>query len=273
MGFYDTFQGGLIGGGKQNEYGLPGIQSLNDSSIDIARGDIDLHLDAANPLSYPGTGTTWTDLSGNARNGTLTNGPTFTADLGGTGGYITTDGVNDLITVGQNFNYTTQAFSIGMWIYPFSFDATGGINVALFWKGSFNVSGYYAEINPRNGNILFYTNQGGANQLTAAQYNSITQNPLSKPNSAFLAGNWYHLFFVRIGNSVSIYVNGVNRVSVAGIHGNPASASGNTFQIARYEGTANYSNIAWASFIIYQRAISLEEIRQNFNASRKRFGL
>ena len=124
MGFYDTFQGGLIGGGKQNEYGLPGIQSLNDSSIDIARGNIALHLDAANPLSYPGTGTTWTDLSGNARNGTLTNGPTFTADLGGTGGYITTDGVDDLITVGQNFNYTTQAFSIGMWMYAFSFDAS-----------------------------------------------------------------------------------------------------------------------------------------------------
>ena len=81
MGFYDNFSNGIIGGGKQNEYSLPGIKSINDSTIDIVKGSIDLLLDAANPNSYPGSGTTWTDLSGNGRNGTLTNGPTFTAGL------------------------------------------------------------------------------------------------------------------------------------------------------------------------------------------------
>jgi len=270
MGFFDTFQGGLIGGGKQNEFGLSGIQTLNGSSTDIAKGSIDLYLDAANLNSYPGTGTAWNDLSGNARNGTLTNGPTFTADLGGTGGYITTDGINDLITVGLNFNYTTQAFSIGMWIYPLSFDATGGINAVLFWKGSFQLSGYYAEINPRNGNILFYTNQSGASQISAAAYNP---NPSSRPNLPFLPGNWYHLFFVRSGTSVKIYINGVDRTSTSATHTNPATASTNTFQIARYDATANYTNIRWASFIIYQRALTDAEVLQNFNASRKRFGL
>ena len=39
-----------------------------------------LSVDAANKKSYPGSGTTWYDLSGNAINGTLTNGPTF--DIG-----------------------------------------------------------------------------------------------------------------------------------------------------------------------------------------------
>jgi hypothetical protein len=38
-----------------------------------------LALDAASPRSYPGTGTTWYDLSGQGNNGTLVNGPTFSS--------------------------------------------------------------------------------------------------------------------------------------------------------------------------------------------------
>ena len=53
-----------------------------------------MYLDAANPKSYPGTGTTWTDISRNNNNGTLTNGPTFSsANLGS----IVFDGSNDAI--------------------------------------------------------------------------------------------------------------------------------------------------------------------------------
>ena len=51
-------------------------------------------LDAANTKSYPGSGTTWSDLSGNSNNGTLTNGPTFNS---GNGGSIVFDGTNDYI--------------------------------------------------------------------------------------------------------------------------------------------------------------------------------
>ena len=42
-----------------------------------------LHLDAGQSTSYPGTGTTWTDLSGYGRIGTLTNGPTYSSVNGG----------------------------------------------------------------------------------------------------------------------------------------------------------------------------------------------
>lgn len=269
MGFFDKFSNGIIGG-KETEFSLPGMKTLGQSTSDIIRGSIDLHLDAANPGSYPGSGTTWTDLSGNGRNGTLTNGPTFTADVDGTGGYITTDGTNDLITVGQNFNYTTQAFSVGMWLYFLSFDATGGYNAVLFWKGSFQVSGYYCEINPATGVINFYTNQGGASQLSQAIYNA---NPTSKPNVGLMPGEWYNIYITRSGTSVRIFINGIDRTSTAGTHTNPSTASTNTFQIGRYDASANFSNVRYASFIIYQKALSATEVLQNFNASRKRFGL
>jgi hypothetical protein len=58
-----------------------------------------LCLDAADKNSYSGTGTTWTDLTGNGNNGTLTNGPTFNSANGGS---ISFDGTNDYIDCGSN---------------------------------------------------------------------------------------------------------------------------------------------------------------------------
>lgn len=270
MGFYDNFPGGLIGGGKQNEFALPGVQNLNNSSLDIVRGNIELHLDAANPLSYPGTGTTWTDLSGNGRNATLTNGPTFTADLGGTGGYITLDGSNDYISLGTNFNYTTEAFSIVMWVRLLSFDANLGYNCVLFWKGNYQVSGYYCEVQPQNGAINFWTNQSGASQFTQATYQP---NPSSWPFKGLMPDDWYHICITRSGTSARIYLNGIDRNSTSGTHTNPATASTNNFEIGRYNSVSGFQPSRWASFIIYQRALTAAEVLQNFNASRKRFGL
>ena len=53
-----------------------------------------LALDAANPKSYPGSGTTWTDLSGRGNTGTLTNGPTYSSANGGS---LVFDGTNDYV--------------------------------------------------------------------------------------------------------------------------------------------------------------------------------
>jgi len=58
-----------------------------------------LYLDAANTRSYPGTGTTWSDLSRGGNNGSLINGPTFN---GGNGGSIVFDGTNDSVNLQQS---------------------------------------------------------------------------------------------------------------------------------------------------------------------------
>ena len=72
-----------------------------------------LCLDAGNVKSYPGSGTTWTDLSGKGNTGTLTNGPTYSSANGGS---IVFDGVDDRVS-GTSFN-TGQNFTINAWIYP-----------------------------------------------------------------------------------------------------------------------------------------------------------
>ena len=71
-----------------------------------------LYLDAARTSSYPGTGTTWTDLTGNGNNGTLVNGVGYSADNGGA---LVFDGSNDYVTLGSTLNATAQG-TISFWI-------------------------------------------------------------------------------------------------------------------------------------------------------------
>ena len=70
-----------------------------------------LHLDAGNKNSYPGSGTTWTDLSGKGYDGTLTNGPSFNSQ-----GYISFDGSNDYITT-ADIDHGTSQFTLETWVY------------------------------------------------------------------------------------------------------------------------------------------------------------
>ena len=67
-----------------------------------------LCLDAGNRKSYPGSGTSWVDMSGNNNTGTLTNGPTFG---GGNGGSIVFDGVNDFV------NFSNYLWSYGVLLF------------------------------------------------------------------------------------------------------------------------------------------------------------
>ena len=72
-----------------------------------------LWLDAQQPGSYPGTGTTWTDLSGNGNNGTLTNGPTYSSANGGS---IVFDGVNNYCRITSSaITNLTNNFSVEIW--------------------------------------------------------------------------------------------------------------------------------------------------------------
>ena len=67
-------------------------------SPNIITDGLVLYLDAANTKSYPGSGTTWRDLSKSQLNGTLTNGPTFNSSNGGS---IVFDGVDDYVNLGN----------------------------------------------------------------------------------------------------------------------------------------------------------------------------
>jgi hypothetical protein len=73
----------------------------------IVTSGLALYLDAGNASSYPGSGTNWNDLSGNGRNGTLTNGPTYSATNGGS---IVFDGIDDFVQCAGSLTVTAATF-------------------------------------------------------------------------------------------------------------------------------------------------------------------
>lgn len=211
-----------------------------------------LSLDAADRNSYPGTGTVWTDLSGNGYTGTLTLGPTFNSSNGGS---IVFDGTDDNVNFGNIFNYTTESFTFGMFIF---LTATPSANAfSLISKGTFNTNGYTIFVN----NILqlgLITNQSGAFQLTTGTVNGIPIN------------NWAYATVTRSGTSCRTYVNGVDGTTNIGTHTNPTSSSTN-FTISLPSTSVITGRVA--NLQAYNRALSSAEVLQNYNAQKSRFGL
>ena len=218
-----------------------------------------LCLDAADKNSYPGSGTTWTDISGNNRNASLINSPTFSTINGGA---ISTDATNTYISVGDVLNYTSESFTFSLWVLSNTFTTNkqdgNQYNPVLFSKGGYNSRGYYCHFTGTYVSII--TNQSGANQITSA---TMTIN----------TNTWYKLDITRNGSSVLIYINGINVTTSAGSHINPVS-NNYPLTIGFYgDGYNLYGSYKVANFISYNRVLSATEILQNYNAQKSRFNL
>ena len=207
-----------------------------------------LCLDAGNPKSYPGSGTTWTDLSGNANTGTLVNGPTFNSANGGS---IVFDGVNDMAECQPSslFNFGTGNFSAFVW-FRFSQIVTHPTLFDLDNSASGN-------------NILFY-----GNTQADPRFRTWIGGGVRNSTAGFAVNTWYHCGVSRSSGLVSQYINGVLDGTFTG-SGNVSSG-----QFLRI-GTAHYArfNGLISSVSIYNRALSAAEITTNFNAMRGRYGV
>lgn len=214
-----------------------------------------LSLDAADRNSYVGSGTSWNDLSGNVYNGTLVSGPTFNSANGGS---IVFDSTNSqYINLGPILNYTSENFTFSYWAnFNTLTTNSGGQGPIVFFKGDYNINGYYSQINSTGG-IVFVTNQSGVNQT-------------SFTNNIVATGSWYNIVYARNAASVRIYVNGIDRTTTAATHINPVS-SGSNFTLARYPGI--YGNFMLSNFLNYNKALSATEVLQNYNALKSRFNL
>jgi hypothetical protein len=140
---------------------------------DIIESGLVLCLDAANKNSYRGSGTTWTDLSGNGNNGTLTNGPTFSA---GNQGSIVFDGVDDYVEVSNASSLNASTQTISVWYNATTVPGRAATIVAKHDAiGSYN--GYH-----------MYTGNGVEIKVGATAY-------YTGPGTG-IAGVWYYLTHV-----------------------------------------------------------------------------
>lgn len=213
----------------------------------IVTNGLVLCLDAGNPTSYASGSLTWKDLSRGFNNGTLINGPIFNSANGGS---IVFDGVNDLIKInnGNGINLT-NIFTTFIWVRFNSY------NTVLLGSNNFNDSGYplYVE----NANNL-YIAAGGVGGV----FTSITTANLS-------TNQWILLTVVRNDTSITWYKNGIN-IGTATL----GSSSSNVLKsVGAYNDSTFPLNGNIALTQIYNRALSAQEVLQNYNTTKGRFGL
>jgi hypothetical protein len=216
-----------------------------------------LYLDAGYRTSYPTTGTTWNNVSGvSGGTGTLTNGPTYDS---GNGGSIVFDGVDDKVDCGD----------------PPSLRLSSTLTIqVIFYINSYNI---WAGLIGKNSNIksVYGLNLSPTSQRLRFNYNNIapwTNNV--ETTSTISTGQWIIASVTYDGENVRFYLNGVlDKTQYIGSVTFDTSA-GYPLDIGwDNPGGDEYFNGKIAQAVIYNRALTQNEIRQNFNATKSRFGL
>ena len=233
-------------------------------SSSIVRDSLVLYLDAANPKSYPGTGSSWNDLSGNNNSFTLFNSPTYSSgffNFNGTTQYARSTNTLNLspynsITIEIGFACNTSVSPMGM-LFEHSSDWNSN---AMGFGLLPNSSGSTAYVNDSN-----HTNQSsGSGAFNYTGINGTT--PVIHTN-----------IFTRIVDPTgrNAYVNSIEQSVITG---SKTTAAYSTFRndnmfLGARNGNSAFSNCKIYYLLVYGKKLSQAEINQNFNARRGRYGL
>jgi len=221
----------------------------------IVTNGLVLNLDAAKVDSYPGTGTTWRDISGNNNNGTLTNGPTFSGV--GKQASIVFDGVDDYISTSYNIEAATSSNiqTFCSWLYGTS------TNNSFFGSGASAQGQFHLILNfQSNGQLRFAESNYGGGGGALDQTNIVTVSANSTWNYACIVKTAVSTF--------DVYFNGTKVITGA----TKAATLPAPFNLGRWW-NAQFVPSRIASAQIYNRALSATEVSQNFNALRGRYGI
>ena len=232
------------------------FSSSSSTSPPISLGLV-LHYEVSNADSYAGSGATIVDLAGNS-NATLYNSPSYSD------GYIEFNGSNQYLITDTSLasKVTSDITSISVWAYPMD----NGVILAELGSTTLNDSWHDSQIEMVGGTTKFRfwdgTLGGG----------SVTSN-IATPLNA-----WYNFAMVYDGTTMFVYVNGQPAGSVVFSRQNPVeNGQGLHYTIAGTDSTnlgdGSYANMRFGQLLIYSQALSANEVQQNFDASRKRYGL
>jgi hypothetical protein len=224
---------------------------LNHSPRIVTAGLV-LCLDAANAKSYPGSGTTWIDLSGNGNNGTLFNGVSTNTNNKGN---MTFDGIDDWVNVNSTISLVPVNVTISIFIKLNSYSS----RPHLIGRGEGSIGHSYFVVES-SGVFRFYNDIGSGWGYT-------------QPDSfIFPIDSWVNIVGTFDGSFIKVYSNAKEIASTIRV-GNLRQYLNNDTKIGRILTGSNYINGSVGFVQQYNRALSATEIQQNFNAIRGRFGI
>ena len=201
--------------------------------------------------------------SGNTGNGKCENSPSFGSTYGG---FLTFDGTDDWVDCPLNLTGS------GSWTMETWFRVNGSPSNPSFMNVIVDTCPSGSTANMIH--VDYGGNYGGSqNQLVyssrpaGGSYTHLTGPVLSQ-------SVWYHVCVCRnyslSGGSTQLYVNGVlNNV----YNGNISTGSTSPVRIGRWTDGTTYARVSVGMVKIYNRFLPAEEVQQNFNATRGRFGI
>jgi hypothetical protein len=241
-----------------------------------------LYLDAGNSASYPGTGTTWTDLSGNGNNGTLTNTQNYSTTNGGQFAYpvtpSTVSGTEPWTRLPDSLMNNRAAGTISFWLQYTAVTRLGNYHddfgQALTGRQLDGV-GTWAVLSVSG----FISSGGGPTLGTTGKIYWHPRNGIVPANStANLAYNTiYNVVMTFNSSQCQFYINGALDSTTAGDYSvSSSSAAINGFSEAVFLYGGEYY-MPWSGFVyqkmVYNRALTAGEILNNYDVTKARYGL
>ena len=232
--------------------------AITGGAKNIVTDGLVFYIDAANPLSYPGTGTTWTNLSGNGNNGTLTNGPTFDSNNAGS---IVFDRIDDFVDLGTNLPLIENNFTVNSWVNTnvLPTNTTAADIQNIIGAPSIVNNADYLSIRAKRIAIWNRSTTGGGAPIN--WYSSQTDLSIN---------TWFNVVLTCDYGYYKIYLNGNldSDIPYLGTEWNNLQSRyiGQT-QNQRYF-SGKISNLQY-----FNKTLTPSEILQNFNSTRARFGV
>lgn len=225
----------------------------------IVKDGLILNLDAAKVDSYPGSGTTWRDISGFQNNGTLTNGPTFNSSNYGS---IVFDAVNDWVETSSIISLS-NTFTVNAWVRVTTLSPSAAIRRTIIANDYPYLAnrGFFFVASGNNGSDFFIS-------LGNDQKVAVTSTGL-------ISANTIYMLTARVNNldPIRLYRNGVEVPSYAVQNdGNVTLTYLGPTKFGARELTDPFAGNMY-NIQIYNRALSATEILQNYNATKGRYGL
>jgi hypothetical protein len=222
----------------------------------VVQSGLILYLDAGNSKSIVSGSTTWTDISRNGNNGTLTNGAFFS---GSNGGIVVFDGTDDYVAGPTFTGLGSSNRTADVWFQIRSLPASA-ISKRIFTLSADNSS--------TDTPALLFSYSNTLSSLTAG-FGGSPYNGYVGVN--FTLSTWINLTATITGNNISAYKNGIlvgSTTNSGGVGANPILSIGRYNQFY-----GQYADAIISNFKIYNRALSATEVLQNYNMEKKRFGL
>ena len=197
--------------------------------------------------------TTWSDLSGNGNNGTLTNNPYHFIETNGDKGYMSFDGTDDYISTPITGTFSQITFEF----YGFFDDPN--LNMLLREESAFG--------DWTSNRVHFGTRWTGSNAGMHFNVNGVWQT--TPPTYLRYGWNHYVLVYDTVNNLKRVYLNGI----LSSSHGTNGNMVLGDFRIGVATNLNRYYRGNISNFKVYNRALTPQEIQQNFNATRSRFSI